>query len=340
MYLLITLACFLSLSNQFLPSTKPDPVPRRWLPLVGTYVAGDDTILVREENGALELLLNDRQNGRRITLLEVDSLRAEFVASEQLPGGTRAIVFSRVSEDSIVFVNAGRRYLNTTLPLVRKPFRIIPRRNLEELRAMAMATSPPAEKGAFRSADLVDPVELDSTIRLDIRYATANNFLGTPVYSAARAFLQRPAAEALVRAHRWLARFGYGLLIHDAYRPWYVTKMFWEATPPELRDFVADPSRGSRHNRGCAVDLTLYDLKSGEPVEMVSGYDEFSHRAYPDYPGGTTLQRWHRDLLRKAMEQEGFAVYRWEWWHFDFAGWEQYPILNVPFESVNTARRQ
>ncbi len=146
--------------------------------------------------------------------------------------------------------------------------------------------------------------------------------------------MQRPAAEALVRVHKKLAEQGYGLLVYDAYRPWAVTKMFWDATPEKWHHFVADPSKGSRHNRGCAVDLTLYDRKTGKPVEMVSGYDEFSDRAYPGYLGGTSLQRWHRDLLRHAMAAEGFSVYEAEWWHFDCKDWRQYPILNVTFEGL------
>ena len=141
--------------------------------------------------------------------------------------------------------------------------------------------------------------------------------------------IQRPAAEALARAQRKLWEKGYGLLIHDAYRPWSVTKMFWDATPEDLRLFVADPSRGSRHNRGCAVDLSLYDLRTGEPVSMVSGYDEFTPRAYPHYVGTTDRQRWHRELLRSTMEAEGFEVYEFEWWHFDYRDWQQYPVLNV-----------
>jgi D-alanyl-D-alanine dipeptidase len=150
--------------------------------------------------------------------------------------------------------------------------------------------------------------------------------------------MQRPAAEAVMRAHRQLKARGYGLLIHDAYRPWAVTKMFWEATPAAQRVFVADPSQGSRHNRGCAVDLTLYDLATGEPVQMVGGYDEFSDRSYPDYPGGTSRQRWHRELLRQVMESEGFTVYEAEWWHFDFNSWREYPILNIPFEKLSGSR--
>jgi D-ala-D-ala dipeptidase len=114
---------------------------------------------------------------------------------------------------------------------------------------------------------------------------------------------------------------------------WYVTKVFWDATPFEDHIFVADPQIGSRHNRGCAVDLTLYDLSTGRSVEMPGLYDEMSPRSFPDFPGGTSLQHCYGDLLRRAMESEGFTVYEDEWWHFDFKDWKYYPILNVPFEN-------
>ncbi len=127
---------------------------------------------------------------------------------------------------------------------------------------------------------------------------------------------------------------GLGLLVHDAYRPWYVTKMFWEATPDDMKDFVANPANGSRHNRGCAVDLTLYDSATGEPIEMVAGYDEFSFRSYPDYPGGTQRQRHYRNLLRDVMEKHGFDVYEFEWWHFDYQDWREYRIGNSSFEEL------
>ena len=119
---------------------------------------------------------------------------------------------------------------------------------------------PPKDPNATRSPDLVELVKLDPTIKLDIRYAGSNNFLGKPVYKESRAFLQRPAANALLQAHRELAKSGYGLLIHDGYRPWAITKLFWDMTSGLQREFVADPATGSKHNRGCAVDLTLYDL--------------------------------------------------------------------------------
>ena len=212
--------------------------------------------------------------------------------------------------------------------------RVAPPRPIAELRAEALALAPPVERGPFRPVDLVELTTLDASIALDVRYATSDNFLGVPVYEEARAFLQRPAAEALVRAHRALAAEGFGLLIHDGYRPWWVTKVFWDATPPSGHDFVADPAKGSRHNRGCAVDLTLYRRADGKAVEMPSRYDEMSPRSAPGYKGGTAEARRLRDLLRAAMRREGFSVNPSEWWHFDHASWRDYPILNVPFDRI------
>jgi D-alanyl-D-alanine dipeptidase len=223
-------------------------------------------------------------------------------------------------------------------PPTDSTFRITPLRPVEELRREALAAQPPHETGNFREVDLVEVVKLDPTIKLDIRYATTNNFLGTPMYSQARAFLQRPAADALMRANQSLREKGYGLLIHDAYRPWYVTHMFWDATPNDKKIFVAKPSEGSRHNRGCAIDLTLYDLNTGTAVKMPSGYDEMSQRAYANYAGGTPEERERRAILRQAMEKEGFRVYPQEWWHFDYKDWKQYPILNVRFEDLATSQ--
>jgi D-alanyl-D-alanine dipeptidase len=196
------------------------------------------------------------------------------------------------------------------------------------------AQQPPLETSPFRNPDLVELVKLDPTIKLDIRYATKNNFLGRKVYKEARAFLQRPAAEALVRVSHAVRRQGYGLLIHDGYRPWYVTKMFWDATPEDKKIFVADPAKGSRHNRGCAVDLTLYDLKTGQAVKMPGEYDEMTERSHINYACSTPEARRLRDLLRGAMEAEGFAVYEPEWWHYDFKDWKEYPINNLKFSEI------
>jgi zinc D-Ala-D-Ala dipeptidase len=200
------------------------------------------------------------------------------------------------------------------------------------------ATAPPRETGPFRAPDLVELVVLDPTIHLDIRYATPNNLAGRPVYTEARAFLQRPAAEALVQVSRRLRERGYGLLVFDGYRPWAVTRLFWDVTPPEKRQFVADPRRGSRHNRGCAVDLSLYELRTGVEVPMPSMYDEMSPRASATYEGGSPDARAHREMLRTAMEAEGFTVEPDEWWHFNYPVSPPYRILDIPFGEIGKGR--
>jgi D-alanyl-D-alanine dipeptidase len=191
-------------------------------------------------------------------------------------------------------------------------------------------TGPPKEANK-READLVELITLDNTIKLDIRYATENNFVGKKVYPEARAFLQRPAAKAVIRVHRKLKKQGYGLLIFDGYRPWAITKLFWEVVGDYQKKFVADPVTGSKHNRGCAVDLTIFDLKTGKPLRMPSEYDEFTDRASPDFTGGTEEEHRNRDRLRRLMEAEGFTVNPNEWWHFDHKDWEKYSIYDISF---------
>jgi D-alanyl-D-alanine dipeptidase len=221
-------------------------------------------------------------------------------------------------------------------PPADRAYRIRATAPISELRRrIEGAVMPTEDPPAARQPDLVEPARLDPTIRLDVRYATPDNFLGEAVYAEGRVFLQREAAMALLRAQRALAAHGLGLLLHDGYRPWRVTKLFYEATPAAQRDFVADPQQGSRHNRGCAVDLSLCDLQTGRALAMPSDYDAFTASAHPDYRGGTALQRWRRDMLRAAMEAEGFAVYAGEWWHFDFASWRDYPLLDVTFEQLD-----
>jgi zinc D-Ala-D-Ala dipeptidase len=195
---------------------------------------------------------------------------------------------------------------------------------------------PPKEPGK-REAHLIELIKLDPTIKLDIRYATEDNFVGRKVYPEARAFLQKPAAKAVARVHGKLRKQGLGLVIFDGYRPWSITKLFWEVTPPEKRIFVADPAKGSKHNRGCAVDLSIFELKTGRLLPMPSGYDEFTERASPDYAGGTAEESGNRDLLRRLMEGEGFTVNPNEWWHFDYKDWEAYAIYDISFDEA--ARR-
>jgi D-alanyl-D-alanine dipeptidase len=204
----------------------------------------------------------------------------------------------------------------------------------------AFAQTAPPKEADKRKAHLIELISLDDTIKLDIRYATENNFMGTKVYPEARAFMQKPAAKAIVRVHKKLKKQGLGLVIYDGYRPWTITKLFWDTVAPEQRKFVADPAKGSKHNRGCAVDLGIFDLKTGVAVPMPSGYDEFTERASPNYIGGTDEERRNRDLLRSLMEDEGYTVNADEWWHFDYKDWEKYSIYDISFaEAANGSKK-
>ncbi len=127
-------------------------------------------------------------------------------------------------------------------------------------------------------------------------------------------------------------------MIFDGYRPWSVTKIFWDVTPEDKRKFVANPKTGSRHNRGCAVDLSLFDIKTGKLVEMPTDFDDFTDQASPTYDGATKIQKRNRELLRKMMETEGFTVNRNEWWHFDYKDWENYAIYDIAFSEVKAEK--
>jgi D-alanyl-D-alanine dipeptidase len=316
------------------PMGKPQPAPQKWQGLIGEYGWDHDILYIFEKDGKLHALIEWYE----FDPLEQVSENVFKFPNRGLYDGER-LVFKRDAKGRATEVEAAnvvfkRRAVGPEEGANQLRVKVV--RPVNELLKEAITQEPPKETGDFLPTDLVELTKLDPTIKLEIRYATTNNLFGEVFYAEPRAFLQRAAAESLVRAHRKLKEQGYGLLIHDGYRPWYVTKVFWEATPEDKRIFVADPSKGSRHNRGCAVDLTLYDLKTGKPIDMVSTYDETTDRAYPDYPGGTSLQRWHRQLLRQAMESEGFTVFEAEWWHFDFNNWRKYRIGAIPFNRIGT----
>jgi len=318
------------------PNAMPPAVNPDWAGLIGEYGAEMARFYVLEDQGELRILSGIFDD----ELLHPVS-PDKFTLPANGPHGGLAVIFQQSAAGAVTGVEIGnavypKRYYDGPSDF----FHITPLKPVPELRKEALALTPPPEPGDFRKPDLVQLNQIDPTIKLDIRYATSRNFLGAPLYLQARAYMQRPAAEAVARASAHLRQLGYGLIIHDSYRPWYVTKMFWEGTPPQKRMFVANPAKGSKHNRGCAVDLSLYSIKTGEEIRMVGGYDEMSERSYPFYPGGTARERWHRDLLRHAMEQEGFTVDGNEWWHFDYKDWPHYPILNLTFEQLESSAAQ
>ena len=214
-------------------------------------------------------------------------------------------------------------------------FYIDPVKEISELRNISLNSPTPKLDSIDSHLNLVDLKKIDNKLKLDIRYASENNFMRSKFYNSSRAFLNSEAAQNLLNAHRELEKKGYGIVIFDAYRPWYVTKMFWEGTPEALKHFVADPEKGSVHNRGCAIDIGLYDMITGKNIDMISGYDEFTERAYPNYNGGEKSKRDIRDLLISTMERNDFSVYEYEWWHFNYKNCNS-GILNYSFEELDS----
>lgn len=179
---------------------------------------------------------------------------------------------------------------------------------------------------------LIDLAEYIPGIVLDIRYATTNNFTGEKIYDEAKAYARKPVAEALRKAQAELKKQGLGIKIFDGYRPYRATVKFYEVYGDTT--YVASPYRGSRHNRGCAIDMTLVDLKTGKELKMPTGYDAFTKKAWPSTPVTDPEIAGNRKLLIEVMDKVGFRVNSSEWWHFDFRGWKNFEILDIDFSEL------
>lgn len=183
-----------------------------------------------------------------------------------------------------------------------------------------------------RDKQLVDIEQAVPGIRIDVRYATSNNFMHRPLYPVAKVFLRAPAAKALAAVQADLAPQGLGLKVFDGYRPYSITEAMWE--PVKNPDFVADPAKGSRHNRGAAVDLTLVDLRTGDEIAMPTPYDDFTARARQDFNDLPAEVIANRAKLRDAMVRHGFDPLPSEWWHFDFHDWLKFELMDVPLQEL------
>lgn len=180
--------------------------------------------------------------------------------------------------------------------------------------------------------EFVDLEKIMPGLILDIRYATENNFTGEVIYSQAKAYLRKPVAEALKKVRQDLLNEGIDFKIFDAYRPYQATVKFYEVYRDTL--FVAAPWKGSVHNRGCAVDLTLIDKASGKELPMPTPFDDFSKKASHEYDSLPQNLLENRRILREAMEGRGFEIYSHEWWHYNFGNYEDFPITDLSFEEL------
>ncbi len=311
--------------------------------LLGLYQTEGENVLIRERSGKLELLYGVTAGDYAFNWSNVYQLPKSrydeytvITANPRDYNGTLLLKFERDKQgQGITCVIDKKRYTRIFFDGEKGDvFTVKPTQTADVLRANALNAQLPVQAGNLLTATLVDIRSLDKSIQVEMIYARENNFLGMKMYEEERAFLEQNTAEALLRVNKKLAGFGLGLVVWDAYRPWYVTKMFYDALPAEQKKLLEDPLKGSVHNRGTAVDVSLYDLSTGKSVTMISGLDEPSLRAYRDFQGSSEQLRWRRDLLRLVMESEGFSGVDYEWWHYEYKDAAQYKLLNVRFSEI------
>lgn len=226
-----------------------------------------------------------------------------------------------------IFLSGGKRCFGQPIQDNRNPY------HLGIIRTMKDYERQVAENRDMQMKDLAKETP---DLVMDIRYATTNNFTGEVIYASSRAFVRKPVASAIRKIQDSLKPYGLGLKIYDAYRPYSATLRFFKVYPDT--NFVANPRYGSRHNRGCAVDLTLVDRVTGKELSMPTPFDDFTPQAHSAYSDLPDLVMANRKFLFDMMACFGFKPISTEWWHFDFTGWEKYPLMDLSFEELDKVR--
>lgn len=320
----------------------PDDAPKDIKYILGFYYGNGENILIRENNGRLELLYRTAQEDSSFAAANLYPLSKvhfdSYTLQESGPmSNTEAGVrFERDPDGYGISCRVGgntysRYFLGMTAGERAKPFRLEERsaEDWAKLRAEAAKATVPAALAAGEQAQLVDAASV-AGVKVNSVYAGSDNLFGAPLYSTPKLFVAKDAAAALGRVQQRLAPYGYGLVLWDAYRPWSVSKLANLALPEGKKDMLEDPEvKGSVHNTGNAVDVGLYSLDSGEELDMGCGFDEPSLRQYASYAGGTSRERYLRSLLREEMELQGFKGIEMEWWHFEFGDCSKFAHLNV-----------
>lgn len=320
----------------------PDDAPKDIKYILGFYYGNGENILIRENNGRLELLYRTAQEDRSFAAANLYPLSKvhfdSYMLQESGPmSNTEAGVrFERDTDGYGISCRVGgntysRYFLGTTQGERAKPFRLEERsaEDWTKLREEAAKATVPAALAAGEQAQLVDAASV-AGVKVNSVYAGSDNLFGAPLYTTSKLFVSKKAAAALGRVQQRLAPYGYGLVLWDAYRPWSVSKLANLALPEGKKDMLEDPEvKGSVHNTGNAVDVGLYSLDSGEELDMGCGFDEPSLRQYASYAGGTSRERYLRSLLREEMELQGFKGIEMEWWHFEFGDCSKFAHLNV-----------
>lgn len=322
---------------------EPRECPKDLKYLLGMYYGNGEQFVIRERNGELELLYRTTREDYKFANSNQFPLKKErFDSYTLLEAGPMnntetSVRFERDPDGyGITCKIGGNRYSRAFFgPDREKPFRIPQPSDWQRLKKAASEAAIPSALTTGKQAELVDVTKAITGIKLDLRYAGTNNCFGMSIVDVKKAYLDRVAAVALGRVQKRLADYGYGLVIWEAYRPWSVSKLAYDAFPDDKKQMLPTPEQGFSHNTGKAVDVSLYYLETGESVEMISDFDEPSIRQYSKFTGGTELERYQRDLLHQLMSLEGFSVSDMEWWHFEYEPDNVYSHLNVPLQGLN-----
>ena len=319
------------------PAFEPKDCPKDLKYILGMYYGNGEMFLLRENNGEVELVYRFGQNdytfaGSNVYLLYKEHFDSYTInESGPLNHLDAAVRIERSREGYGVSCSVGgNRYSRHFFAGENgRPFRFAPVSDWQALKTAADAAAMPAQLGNGQQAQLVDLAQAVPELKFDLRYAQADNCFGQALTDDQRAFSDADAAQALAQAQQYLKPYGYGILVWEAYRPWSVSKLAYDALPADKKSMLPAPEVGFSHNTGRSIDVSLYLLATGENADMISGFDEPSVRQYASFAGGTTLERYRRDLLRSAMQMAGFTASETEWWHFDYGDIKGFAHLNV-----------
>lgn len=338
----------LSVQTGLAVAAVPKDAPKDVKHILGFYYGNGENILIRENNGKLELLYRFSYEDNSFAGANVFPLaKNHFDSYSMIEAGPMnrseaTVKFERDADGYGIACRVGghtysREYFGYGVGEREKPFRFpaLSAEKWTELRSNAANAVMPVALSAGTKAELVNAVTI-SGIKINSIYALSENCFSAPLYATQDVYLAKDAADALGRVQQRLAEQGYGIVLWDGYRPWSVSKLAHLALPDNRKGMLDDPDlKGSSHNTGCAIDVGLYDLATGAELELSSGFDEPTIRQYYSYAGGTSRQRYLRTLLRDTMELYGFKGIEMEWWHFEYGDINQYAHQNIPLEQLH-----
>ncbi|MDO4178809.1 MAG: M15 family metallopeptidase [Phascolarctobacterium sp.] len=338
----LTGLCLFIKLDAFASQNLPKDAPKDIKHVLGFYFGNGENILIRENHGNLELLYRTKYEDNCFKEANVFPLTKEFFDSYTLleNGPLRiqegTVKFQRDKDGYGISLRVGgnnytRRFLGAGVG--EKPSNFAIKSHTEEewaaMRKTALESPMPEALKLGEETELV-PASSVAGLKENNIYATSDNLFQAPLYDTQAMYVGKETAQALTKVNERLKAYGVGLVLWDAYRPWHISKLANLALPENGKSMLPDPDKeGSSHNTGNAVDVGLYDLETGEELEMISGFDEPSVRQYASYPGGTTRQRFLKELLHQEMELAGFQSIEMEWWHYEFGGNRKFAKLNM-----------